>query len=306
MANAILQLMDGPWMARQFILQPGETIRIGSGDLADLSIPDARLAQLQLEFVLADGLCQVKNLEPANEMLINGSLCPRANLNSGDRIQVAGAVLSLTLPDSFPSQVASTPNHPPGGSQDANDASPPKETLSLQELVEAVGFPADVSSMLTQSDTTTSFLEKLVAANQHASAILLIASSLPKDQALRWARGTLEDLQIGSKTSWEADRMEQIDRWMEDPNDTMRRSVHERVSVDDFQNPWSWLGLAVFWSGKSIAPPDLPDVPPDRFLTSKGIYAALQICAFQDPKNAISRYLHMIQTGTSFRKAAEL
>ncbi len=306
MANAILKLMDGPWMARQFILQPGETIRVGSGDLADLSIPDARLAQLQLEFVLANGICQLTNLEPANEMLVNGSLCKTANLKSGDGIQVAGALLSLTLPDSFQSQVALPPNHPPKNSQDGYDTSPPKETLGLHELVEALGFPADVSSMLTQSDTTTSFLEKLVAANQHASAILLIASSLPKDQALQWARRTLEDLQIGSKTSWEADRMEQIDRWMEDPNDTMRRSVHEMVSSDDFQNPWSWLGLAVFWSGKSIAPPDLPDVPPDRFLTSKGIYAALQICALQDPKNAISRYLHMIQTGTSFRKAAEL
>jgi hypothetical protein len=302
MANAILQLMDGPWMARRFILQPGETIRVGSGDLADLSIPDTRLAQLQLEFVLANGICQLTNLEPANEMLVNGNLCKSANLTSGDSIQVAGALLSLTLPDSFQSQPALAPNHSSDDSQDSNDLSPPTETLSLHELVEAVGFPADVSSMLTQSDTTTSFLAKLVAANQHASAILLIASSLPKDQALRWARRTLEDLQIDSKTTWEADRMEQIDRWIETPNDATRRSVHEMVSSDDFQNPWSWLGLAVFWSGKSIAPPNLPDVPPDRFLMSKGIYAALQICALQDPKNAISRYLHMIQTGIELIK----
>lgn len=302
MANAILHLMDGPWKQRRFMLQPGETVRIGSGDLADLSIPDPRLAELQLEFVLTDGLCQVRNLEPANEMLINGSLCGSANLNNGDSIQVAGAVLSLTLPESFQSEAPSTPNHQPMGSQDASQASPPMQRQSLHELAETLGFPSDVTSMLTQSDTRASFLEKLVRDNQHAAAVLLIASSLSHAQALRWARKLLEDLQVEPRIPLETDRMEQIDQWLNAPDDTLRRSIHEKVLADDFQSPWSWLGLGVFWSGKSIAPHGLPDVPPDRFLSSKGIYAALQICALQDPKNAIDRYLHMIQTGTELCK----
>ena len=302
MANAILHLMDGPWKQRRFMLQPGETVRIGSGDLADLSIPDPRLAELQLEFVLTDGLCQVRNLEPANAMLINGSLRGSANLNNGDSIQVAGAALSLTLPESFQSEAPSTPNHQPMGSQDASQASPPMQRQSLHELAETLGLPSDVTSMLTQSDTRASFLEKLVRNNQHAAAVLLIASSLSHAQALRWARKLLEDLQVEPRIPLETDRMEQIDQWLNAPDDTLRRSIHEKVLADDFQSPWSWLGLGVFWSGKSIAPPGLPDVPPDRFLSSKGIYAALQICALQDPKNAIDRYLHMIQTGTELCK----
>lgn len=303
MANAILHLMDGPWKQRRFMLQPGETVRIGSGDLADLSIPDSRLAELQLEFVLTDGLCQVRNLEPAKEMLINGSSCGSANLNNGDTIQVAGAVLSLTLPESFPSDASSTPNHQPLGSQDASQSSPPMQRPSLHELAETLGFPSEVTSMLTPSDTRASFVEKLVRNDQHAAAVLLIASSLSHAQALQWARKLLEDLQAEPQTPLETERMEQIDQWLNAPEeDTLRRSIHEKVMADDFQSPWSWLGLGVFWSGKSIAPPDLPDVPPDRFLSSKGIYAALQICALQDPKNAIDRYLHMIQTGTELCK----
>ena len=50
--------------------------------------------------------------------------------------------------------------------------------------------------------------------------------------------------------------------WVEEPGETRRRRCEAAAGKTKFDGPGSWLAMAAFWSGGSIAPDDMGDVPP--------------------------------------------
>jgi hypothetical protein len=55
----------------------------------------------------------------------------------------------------------------------------------------------------------------------------------------------------------------------------------ERAKEAKFETPAAWAAVAAFWSGPSMAPPDLPAVPPAPHLTGVAVFGAVTLAAVQ-------------------------
>lgn len=60
---------------------------------------------------------------------------------------------------------------------------------------------------------------------------------------------------------------------------THARAAMEEARRAGFQSPEAWAGVAAFWSGESLAPPDAPAVTPPPHLTGIAVAGALALAS---------------------------
>jgi hypothetical protein len=90
--------------------------------------------------------------------------------------------------------------------------------------------------------------------------------------------------------------------WLKEPSEQNRRAAMAAAEIDEMQSAASWVAMAAFWSEGSLAPPELPEVPPDDRLTSQGVIAALLITAAQGDFSQIAgKYRSIMETGRKVR-----
>ncbi|KPF63520.1 DUF6931 family protein [Porphyrobacter sp. AAP60] len=109
------------------------------------------------------------------------------------------------------------------------------------------------------------------------AAITYVAAALPKLEAIDWALSSLPPLDPSADDF--AARMlvrDTIQRWLGEPDDENRRAVERLVEQADRDWPETLIGLAVFFSGGSIAPEDTPPVPAEPGLMGQLIAGAIQ------------------------------
>jgi len=70
-------------------------------------------------------------------------------------------------------------------------------------------------------------------------------------------------------------------RWVDDPDDNNRRAIFNIAENADTEWPETLLALAIYFSGGSIAPPDLDPVLPDPGITAHLAAAAVQTAAVE-------------------------
>ena len=69
--------------------------------------------------------------------------------------------------------------------------------------------------------------------------------------------------------------------------------------------PAGCLGLAVFLSGGSIAPPDTPFAPePEPYLSARMVASAMSLAVALDPQNAVKHFRSFVDRG--FQMAEDL
>jgi hypothetical protein len=75
--------------------------------------------------------------------------------------------------------------------------------------------------------------------------------------------------------------VEAAEAWVYRPTDETRRNAMARAQAAKFDSPGAWAAVGAFWSGGSIAPPDLPAVPPAPHLTGVAVAGAITLAAVQ-------------------------
>jgi hypothetical protein len=153
-------------------------------------------------------------------------------------------------------------------------------------------------SLLNESLGSEQFLRILIEQKHYVDAVAFLAHALPKREAVWWAcvcaRSALGDApgadELLSLTLAEA--------WVHEPSDESRRAAMAAAEAFEFKTPASWAAVAAFWSGGSMAPVDLPDVPPAENLTGKAVTAAVMIAVGQgDPDKMEERYRQLLARG---------
>lgn len=153
------------------------------------------------------------------------------------------------------------------------------------------------------------FFRHLRAQGETMTALTYVAAALPKLEAIAWGIASLPPL--GEADPDFAARMLLRDtarRWLDEPDDENRRAVERLVEPADRDWPESLIGLAIFFSGGSIAPEDCPPVTADPSLPGQLIGGAVKTIvasgAAADPGLA-ARVLDLAdQLATSGRKTA--
>jgi hypothetical protein len=98
----------------------------------------------------------------------------------------------------------------------------------------------------------------------------------------------------------EPDRLarELAEQWVRQQKDEQRRAAMKHAEASGFQSPEAWAGVAAFWSGDSMAPVDLPDVPPPPNAAGSAVAGAVSLAAVRgDVKRRLGRLKRFLESG---------
>ncbi len=129
-------------------------------------------------------------------------------------------------------------------------------------------------------------------------AVRFIAHALPKREAVWWgwvcARRAAGD-NPPPKTKGALDATE---RWIAQPSEDNRRLAMAAAQKADLGTSAGCAGLAAFFSGGSLGPPEAPPVPPGEFLTAKAVAGAVIFAALaKQPELAPEKFRSYVAQG---------
>jgi len=142
------------------------------------------------------------------------------------------------------------------------------------------------------------YIALLVEKGLFPDAVRFLAHALPKREAVWWSwvcarRAAGDNPPPKIKTALQA-----TEKWIAQPNDDNGRAAHAAAEEAQFSTPAGCAGLAAFFSGGSLAPPDLPPVPPGEFLFAKAVAGAVIFAAVSsEPIKAPEKFRQFIAQG---------
>jgi pSer/pThr/pTyr-binding forkhead associated (FHA) protein len=299
--RVILQVTAGPSEGRQIPLQVGEVARFGRSTTADVCFPDdPQMAPVQFQLECLIDRCLLRNLSNGFGTLLNDQPVNEADLNSGDTI-LAGRTRFATIIEGG----TGNPSEDSGATTDETstvEKAPAKKPLSLPELCGLLEIDEESQQLLQPEHTIPSLIATFVEHQKFDAAIRLLSYSLPKREAIWWAYRCVDQLLGNGLSKVEQAIMDAALAWLKEPSEPHRRTAMELAEGDDLQSAASWVALAAFWSEGSLAPPDLPEVPPDDRLTSQGVTAALLLTANQgDFSQSTQKYQSILKMGQAIQ-----
>jgi hypothetical protein len=142
------------------------------------------------------------------------------------------------------------------------------------------------------------YVKLLVQKRLYPDAVRFLAHALPKREAVWWAwvsarRAAGSDPPPRIKACLQA-----TEKWISDPNEERRRAAMAAAQAADLGTAAGCAGLAAFFSGGSLAPPEAPPVPPGEFLTAKAVSGAIIFSSLAtEPEKAPEKFQVAISQG---------
>ena len=140
--------------------------------------------------------------------------------------------------------------------------------------------PAALDSM-TAEVSVAEFAEALMAQELYDDAIRIWAAALPPRQAIWWSSLCVWEAYRETTSAAADDGFRCLVAWIEEPTDARRRVAPTLVKPVGAATPLGILLLALFQSGGSIAPADLPKCEPDPMLFRKLVAESVLLTAKQ-------------------------
>ncbi len=162
------------------------------------------------------------------------------------------------------------------GAEDGNSTQPPVGALRYdapQDLYAALPQLAELTQKRPMADEDAlDYLWRLRSSTTPEEAVTYTAFAALPQMAIWWGH---ECLRLMPETMDTADReiMELVGHWISGPTKDLRHSVMRKALWASRRSPAVMLGLAVGWSGGSIAPNDPAAVPIHR--TPRSINSAV-------------------------------
>jgi hypothetical protein len=195
----------------------------------------------------------------------------------------------------------------PAGEADGGASSPGEKTrpplsalryVTLDHLYAAMPQIADVTHMRPQPDESAlSFLLRLRGSGTPEEAVTLTAHAVQPKLAIWWAHECLRQVP-DALSPLDREMMEGVGAWIAQPTQSLRHAVMREALWAQTRSPGVMLGLAVGWSGGSVAPNDPAPVPIHR--TPKALNTAvLSILAKVDLRHRpvyLQRFIDMAET----------
>jgi hypothetical protein len=145
----------------------------------------------------------------------------------------------------------------------------------------------EAQAMVPSATGPEGYVNSLIDAGLLQDAVRFLAHSLRPREAVWWAclaaRAYIEAGNPVEPTDTEA--LTAAEAWVFKPDEDNRRAAYDRAMATGFQTPAAWAAMGSFWSGGSIAPANLPAVPPPSNALGRAIWGAIILAAVANPKS---------------------
>jgi hypothetical protein len=171
------------------------------------------------------------------------------------------------------------------------------EAKTAAEVCQRFSLAEAARKLLRPDLTPVQYLAALMEQHLYSDAIRFLAYALPKREAVSWACGCIRSMHDSTDTAAEA-ALQAAEKWVADPSDPNRRAAMPAAQAVGLAHPAGCAAAACFWSGGSLAPPDLPPVAPAAHLTAHVVAASLLLAAVRsEPARAAEKFRQFLQLG---------
>lgn len=154
-----------------------------------------------------------------------------------------------------------------------------KVKVSAAEAAKTLALTPEAAALLKPQESVADFLSALLAAELMNDAVGVMAQALPKREAVWWACLASRSLVDAQTPPAVVAAVEAAEAWVYRPSEETRRAAMDRAQATKFDHPGVWAAVGAFWSGGSMAPPNLPAVPPAEHLTGVAVAGAVNLSA---------------------------
>jgi hypothetical protein len=171
------------------------------------------------------------------------------------------------------------------------------------EICARFDLTPEARPLLTDAMSPDQFLDLLIENGHFMDAIRLLAFGLPKREAVWWSCLCVREMLPPQPAAEILDVLTASEAWVYKPTEENRRLAMERAERAGFDQAASWTAMGAFWSGGSMAPPNVPAVPPDEALTGKAVSGAILLAAvLLEPQRATERHRLFLEDGIDIAK----
>jgi len=296
--QVILEATSGPSVGTKIVVRRGQTARVGRTKWADYSLPaDESMADVHFEVQYDRQGCRIRDLSGDAGTLVNDAKVSEAALHTSDQITAGQTTFSVIVEGESP------PASEPGDAPVDEAATPAVEEKEAapQTAADYCGqfeLSEEAQPLLREDMKPAEFLEVLAEHELFADAVRLLAHWLPKQAAVRWGCQCVRHVFGDELAPREKDALETAQQWATEPSEENRRAAEAAAEATGLNAPAGWVAMGAFWSGGSLAPPGLADVPPAEGLTAQAMTGALMMAApHGDPSKTAERYREFLEQG---------
>ena len=164
----------------------------------------------------------------------------------------------------------------------------------------------EAKKQLRDGMTPAQFLDALIEKQQFPDAVRFLAHALPKREGVWWACLCSRSVAGSSPAPKITSALQAAEKWVTDPSEDNRRAGMPAAEAAELKTPAGCAAMAAFWSGGSLAPPNVPVVPPGEYLTAHGVAGAVMLAAVQsEPEKAPDKYRKFLAQGIEVAKGTQ-
>lgn len=160
---------------------------------------------------------------------------------------------------------------------------------TAREVCADTALSDEAMSLLNDGNTPPAYLEQLILGRHYQDAIRFLARALPTREAAWWACVSVRNGVDQSTAANDIKALELAEQWVFKPTDENRYKAHEAVESLANDSPIHWTGMAVLWSGGSMAPPDVPVVPTAPNMCGMAVSGAVMLAGLTDDAQESAR-----------------
>jgi hypothetical protein len=178
-------------------------------------------------------------------------------------------------------------------------AAPPASKLdgNLPDLLVRAAAPPEAEPVLAGAAHPREAIEKLAAAGFLLEAARLAAHALPHREAVWWACMCARHTAPADAPPALAELCAAAETWVRRQSDETRRAAFDLAQSRGLDTPEAWCCVGAFWAGDSMAPPDLPKVPPAPHLVGTAIAGSVTLAAVRgDPTRRDARLARFLDS----------
>jgi hypothetical protein len=173
-----------------------------------------------------------------------------------------------------------------------------KITLPLSEVLARIEIDPPSRALIEGKATVPEALDLLEQQGHWIAAIRILGHALPAREAVWWACVCARRAPDPATTPADLAALQAADAWVRHPSEEKRRAAMAAAEAAGSRSAEAWAAIGAFWSGGSMAPPNLPEVPPPPELCGTAVASAVLLAAVRhEPEKAAERYPAFMASG---------
>src|SRR5262245_37024806 len=172
----------------------------------------------------------------------------------------------------------------------------PVPAKTAAEIARNVPLSEPAAELLREGMQPRPFLDLLLEQQHYADAVLFLAHTMPKREAIWWACLCSRPEKGAAVPPPAAAAQQAAEAWVISPSDEKRRAAHAAAQAC-IKTPVGLTCEAVFFSEGSLRPPEFKEVPPPGHLAASNAAKAVVLGAVGGPPKLEAKYRQFLGLG---------